>query len=97
MILGEHPREARVRRSALEGGARLRWAERAKQHRSGVFREVRFTPSHSFDDLEVYLGLVKKLVTDRLVKEVAEKGPLKVKVTIEIDVTRGDEEVVNVA
>ena len=92
VILGEHPREARVRRPTLDGGARLRWAAREKQHWSGVFREVRFTPSHSFDDLEVFLGRVKKHVTEWLVKEVAKKGPLKVKVTIEIDVTRGDEE-----
>jgi len=80
--------EARARRPALEGGARLRWAKKWRRHPSNVFRTVRLTPSHAFDDLEAFFDKVRPQIADVLRAEVA-KGPVKAKCTIEVDVTRG--------
>ena len=53
-----------------------------------MFRTVRLTPSHAFDDLEAFFDKVRPQLADVLRAEVA-KGPVKAKCTIEVDVTRG--------
>jgi hypothetical protein len=60
-------------------------------HKSNVFRTARLLPSHAFDDLEAFFDKVRPLVHE-LLRAVVAKGPIKVKCTVELLVTRTSDE-----
>ena len=82
--------EARARRPALEGGARMRWTLKWQRVPTNVYRDVRLFPSHAFDDLESFFDKVRPQLLNVLRAELA-NGPIKAKCTIEVDVMRGSD------